>query len=262
MKLSQILSLSLIFSYNLYSQSKAIVPTKGTIAFEKSEKITDSLLYKKSISELNIKMKDALKKTVLKEREEMGELADSTLIDEIINMEGIISFEDFLFQKKDKLTFNHEYNNKEISYYVTIDEKILNSFKTINITNIKETIDKKNSSQIATEDFGDSPFLYSKIEILNISEFPKLIRKIEGYNCFKVILTYKSNENKSDFDFFINDYKQYKELWVTKEIKTPFHPVVKEKELLEKYYPLEIIEYSDEIKGMKTIYTLKKLSLQ
>jgi hypothetical protein len=262
MKLSQILSLSLIFSYSLFSQDKVIVPTSGTITFEKREKITDTLLYKKSISELNIKIKDALKKTVLKEREEMGELADSTIINEIINMEGIISFEDFLFQKKDKFTFNHKYSGKEISYYVTLDEKFLNSFKTINVTDINKAINDRNSSQIANEDFGDSPFLYSKIKILNISEFPKVIRKIEGYKCFKVVLTYKPNETKSDYDFFINDYKQYKELWVTKEIKTPFHPVVKEKELLEKYYPLEIIEYSDEIKGMKTIYSLKKITLQ
>ena len=53
-----------------------------------------------------------------------------------------------------------------------------------------------------------------------------------------------------------------RELWVTEEIKCNYHPVINDIEILEKYYPLEIIEYSNDIKGVLTSYKIETLELK
>ena len=53
-----------------------------------------------------------------------------------------------------------------------------------------------------------------------------------------------------------------RELWVTESIKSLYHPVINDFQILEKYYPLLIIQYSDEIKGFQTEYKLEKLTFK
>jgi hypothetical protein len=62
-------------------------------------------------------------------------------------------------------------------------------------------------------------------------------------------------------NFVANVTSNIRELWVTQEIKCNYHPVINEEEILNKYYPLEIIEYSDEIKGQKTTYKIESLDI-
>ncbi|WP_316768477.1 hypothetical protein [Pedobacter frigiditerrae] len=51
-------------------------------------------------------------------------------------------------------------------------------------------------------------------------------------------------------------------LWVTDQLKSPFHFAVKANEILSKYYPLEIIERVDKIKGLETTYILTAINLK
>jgi hypothetical protein len=48
-------------------------------------------------------------------------------------------------------------------------------------------------------------------------------------------------------------------MWVTKDIKTLYHPVLKVKEILENFYPLEINESNNFIEGSIRKYTLKEI---
>ena len=76
----------------------------------------------------------------------------------------------------------------------------------------------------------------------------KLWENIIGNNCYKAIATYTEIEeavNDPEFPEFNKpeEYIEVKlEMWVTKDIKTLYHPVLKVKEILENFYPLEINE--------------------
>jgi hypothetical protein len=60
----------------------------------------------------------------------------------------------------------------------------------------------------------------------------------------------------------MNQYKQIRELWVTTQINCKYHPIINEKEVLLKYYPLEIIESSEMMEGYITSYTLESLTVK
>ena len=48
-------------------------------------------------------------------------------------------------------------------------------------------------------------------------------------------------------------------MWITKDIKTLYHPVLKVKEILENFYPLEINESNNFIEASIRKYTLKEI---
>ncbi len=93
----------------------------------------------------------------------------------------------------------------------------------------------------------------------------KLWENIIGNNCYKAIATYTEIEeavNDPEFPEFNKpeEYIEVKlEMWVTKDIKTLYHPVLKVKEILENFYPLEINESNNFIEGSIRKYTLKEI---
>jgi hypothetical protein len=242
------LILFLLVCYNVFSQNKVIVPTSGTIAFIKDEKMYDKDLYIKSFIELKPKMIKSMMNEIYFERLTDGNKTDTLILKaevekRIENLEMMLSF---LFnQPKKEIIFYHEFISDKITQYYTIDGLEFGNRIIIN-TNTLEIKDE-NADYVEIEEN----------EIVKLTEFKNETKIINGFNCFKVVYSYKS-KNKG-FIFFDSNTR---ELWVTKEIKTPFHPVLRDNELLEKYYPLEIIEYSDEIKGMKTVYSIDKVTLQ
>ena len=58
------------------------------------------------------------------------------------------------------------------------------------------------------------------------------------------------------------NYILKRELWVTNQIRCNFHPVINEKDILIKYYPLEIVESFEGLEGQITTYTLDKISIK
>ena len=96
-------------------------------------------------------------------------------------------------------------------------------------------------------------------EIIKLIEHKNETKLINGYACFKVVYSYK--EPASEFDFFENVITNTRELWVTEGIKCNYHPLINESEILEKYYPLEIIEYSDDLKGFRTTYKVATIKI-
>ena len=112
---------------------------------------------------------------------------------------------------------------------------------------------------IGTESFN---FEYQKNKDVSIKELKSDQKIINGFKCFKVIYQYKENFDDNELSEILtsNEYSST-EFWVTEEIKSLFHPVYRVKEILEKYYPLEITEKSALAKGFKVIYRLKKNDL-
>jgi len=74
------------------------------------------------------------------------------------------------------------------------------------------------------------------------------IKNINGFNCYKVFISEELSDNNS---------KKYKEMYVTEDISSLYHPAQIRKELLKKYYPLEIKVYSDFLKDKVTYFKVK-----
>jgi len=122
----------------------------------------------------------------------------------------------------------------------------------------------EDSTQVHSYNFEDNLQSFSSHVILTIAENKKEAKKINGYLCYKVVYEYKEDEKSNDEDFmdFADNVIYKREMWVTDQIQCLYHPVVFEKSILEKYYPLEIKETDNTIHGFETKYILQSINLQ
>lgn len=129
--------------------------------------------------------------------------------------------------------------------------------------NMMKQIFVEDSSQIHEYHFDKMPGNSENV-ILKISENRKDKKNINGYECFKVVYQYTENKENADEDYLIyaGDIQYQREMWVTDKIKASYHPVVFEKSILEKYYPLYILETQSDIKGFERKFILEKINLQ
>lgn len=272
MKKNIILLFSLFIATIASSQSKIIYPKTGKITFLKKEVITDKEKYKESLKTFIPELMQHSIKSVVKERELNGEKVDSTNLTALSGMfmdESVTElFMNELLNEDDdrQVKYHHIYKNETIYEYITsFDYPIKDYYKFIDT---KKGLEKNVSHDSITVIKLEEPHNYSYDEIIQLEEFKNEIREINGFKCFKVLLEYKSGENADeglddqDFISFVNAKKQTKELWVTENIQSLYHPVLKYKAILEKYYPLEISEFSESMNGFKTMYVIDKFSLE
>ncbi|BFO66023.1 hypothetical protein [Chryseobacterium sp. KCF3-3] len=128
---------------------------------------------------------------------------------------------------------------------------------------IMEFIYVEDSTQIYQYEFGQinqQPF--SENIILKIDEDRNNRKTINGYDCFKVTYQYQENKESSDEDYlaFAGDIIYQREMWVTEKIRSLYHPVVFDKSILEKYYPLSILETQNSIKGFERRFKLDTIT--
>lgn len=244
--------LLLNFSNFVFSQNKAIVPTSGTIVFVKDEIILDKDLYIKSFSEFIQTMKEPMFKEIYLEQMSSGIPVDTmhlrSKVEEMINT-MIFAFPFMLEEKEEQeVKFNIEFAGDTIIKYNTINGGFYNEKK------ISKT------SGIVINEYREKVELVND-EIISLKEIRNETKLINGFRCFKIIFSYNESST-SDFDMFSSSLTNTRELWVTDEIKCNYHPIINQSEILEKYYPLEIIEYSEEIKGIITNYKLVEFSLK
>lgn len=111
-------------------------------------------------------------------------------------------------------------------------------------------------------------FPFVKIKNLKIKEFREGKKMLANISCFKIKCTYQIIINHEEFrSVFETEYPDEvvnveSEMWVTEKIKPMYHPAFKVKEILEKYYPLDILETQDDIKGFERRFVLQKITLQ
>lgn len=101
---------------------------------------------------------------------------------------------------------------------------------------------------------------FKQEQILSINEYRSQSKSIVGYRCFKVAYTYK--EQSEEYAGFMPSITYTRTLWVTESIRSPFHSVVNRKEILSKYYPLEITEEVLGVRGFVTKYTTDLIDLK
>ena len=244
-------SLSL-FSVIAYAQL-AIIPKKGEIVFTSENIVYDEVLFRED-------MKIKQQKMINQIRSEIG-LEDDQNIDTILlkQFSSANIMADLMSKQKDK-DHSHTYENNLIRSSEYINGKAPNHYAYINQdSSTYIMIQVLSGDTVATE---PTAFEYQKNKDFSIHEFKSDQKIINGFKCFKVIYQYKENFDDNELSEILtsNEYSST-EFWVTDKIKSLFHPICRLKEILEKYYPLEIMEKSALAKGFKVVHKLKKINL-
>lgn len=223
----------------------------GSLIFEISEKVSDELLL-----ESRLKLMDSiLEKNQSSVYKELKALNINPVFDPRLHMlkslsSHIVIKDSIIYTFKGKInksnntyeTYKHlKYNLNENRYSTLIPHDTLTSYGK------KEDIIYKEESDI--------------VEIL---EFKRDRKVISGFNCFKIKVKIQNKISDEDvelkpiFDLF--PYTYY-DMYVTKGIKIPIHPHMQYRSILNKYYPLEITEYSDVTKGFEKNIKIRQMSL-
>ncbi len=92
-------------------------------------------------------------------------------------------------------------------------------------------------------------------KLISIREDIKDTKIIKGYKCHKVYLNVIEQPELPEMSFTIY------EMYVTDEIKILYHPVIRLKSVLEKYFPMETIMHIQAYKGFEVKYGLKEIKI-
>lgn len=231
----------ILLPITVFSQNETIVPRNGTIVFKSKNVVTDEKLYEESFNDFKAYIISAYAEETIK----INLLTGSTYPNDWESLE--INFSAFYPLNNNTRTYKyyHKFRNNVIYQYETLNDEIRRRITIDIITGL-------------TDDGFENYRYYSYDEIIDIKEFPNDIKIINGYKCFKVIYFLKEDRN-AIFDH--RGYINSRELWVTDKIKCAYHPVIHDRIILEKYYPLEINEYFNVLKGYVKKYELIKLEI-
>ncbi|MFC4636597.1 hypothetical protein ACFO3O_22020 [Dokdonia ponticola] len=259
-----ITSVVIFFTLTFFAQAtaqKIIIPKTGIIVFEKLGKVTNQKLYDSTLSILNSKMKIMFRKEITDGFTNQEIDYNSNYVEDIIDMS--MQTLDFGISG-DNLKKYHVFNDSTITSYRKLNDKIQGDYQLINRNTQTYSMRSKIDSTIIP--IMDNSYEYLDEDRIIISEYKDQNKIINGLDCFKVVLT-KIDKISSDegisllYDELENPQTTYV-LYVTESLKCKYHPVINYKSILEKYYPLEIVEYSNLIQGIESIYSLKEFSLK
>lgn len=152
--------------------------------------------------------------------------------------------------------FEYEYNKTFIKSTVYRTGRVTGNIKIINPKNATYKLISPRDSAIVKQNL---KYNFKNINAVEIDVFKDSTKNILGYKCFKIIIKERENGsyNKIAFSDLFSKAYIYTEMYVTKKIKSLYHPLVSDKNILNKYYPLEIKKYSDILKGYSVIMTTK-----
>lgn len=246
MKIAYVL-LVLSLCNNIIAQQKAFTPKSGEIVFVKEISAADKARF--------IEAGKILKEQTTNDSRYGGKTVDTTAIN--MRLEEISKTIDEAVNDVEKR--HHEFKGDKITSYQTTNDIMGTYYSIINVkTGLNRMIDKEDS---AGKYINEQPYYrpYKKGTSFKIVENRKDIKKINGFDCFKVTATVTAPSNENDPSSL--EISMRYDMWVTDKIKCLYHPVVRFKEVLEKYYPLEITETSDTFET-SSVYTLSSFSLK
>lgn len=232
---------AILLPITVFSQNNTIVPKSGTIVFISKNIVNNEKLYEESFNNFKAYIISAYAEETVKTNVLTGSRYpyDSETLELDFNV---------FFPLNDR--------TRTYKYFQEFDGTIVHHYKTLNDDMVDELA--INVETGITDDFLEDYDYYSSDVITDIKEFPEEIKIINGYKCFKVIYFLKEDRSA------IIDHSghiDHRELWVTDKIKCAYHPVISDKLILEKYYPLEINEYFNVLKGYVKKYELIKLEI-
>lgn len=208
-----------------FAQQKRTNPIKGEIIFSSSSIIPDSSFFIRSLKESQKRLVNHLVKKL--------NYNDSNIyMAEILSLMGNDISPIMLAEAKDYY-FLYKYKGNSIESHQTDDfQKPSSNFSIIDTH--KSTI--TDIEVLANDTLAKDPidFSYTSVKEENLQELRNEKRIINGYECFKVIYTYKLDflEDKDYLEAISNNEQSTATYWVTEKIQSLFHPVCKEKSIL------------------------------
>jgi hypothetical protein len=146
------------------------------------------------------------------------------------------------------LSFNYKYLDTLVEYkygYGRSRYKIQINTLTQNYT--KYNLNNNKIVKVQKHNF------YTSVEPFKEVIYKDSLKTIHGFSCFKVMII------EGHLADTVKGMKTYKEMYVTKDINRIYHPVQIRKELLEKYYPLEVKVYSDFLSDKVTHFKVNSI---
>lgn len=230
------------------------------IVFKKST-ISDKDLLNHSRKNFNENLTVALKNSTTQEIKEQNQDIDEQKINQKIDslkpFFEMMSTE--LFNAEDEL-LHYKFQDSLIISYVTVNNEIRGDYRIIN-TN-KNTFQYLAKIDSTTTYYNNTPYKYRSEKGLTINEFTNEKKIIHGIECFKIVVIAQDDLDDDEMPDFLRNLTTEYTMYVTDRIKYSFHPVVWYKMVLDKYYPLELIEYNEFLKGSVTKYEIEKLFLK
>lgn len=232
--------------------SKRGVVEFDRLVFEKTT-VIDEDLYKKSIHDIGEKLKEDIRKTIIdttKNNSEEMELKASDLADLFVlflpdlfdNGMGL-----YHYKVQDSLIISYSISNDELNGNYMVINKSSNTF---HYTTQIDSLPTR---------FQPLSYQYRDENNLNVKEYRNEKKTIQGIECFKITVTVQDNLKEEGMPEVLRNAKTEYTMFVTDKIRSPYHPIIYYKSILDNYYPLEIIESIKEIKGLHTIYELKEI---
>lgn len=228
------------------------IPSKlylGLVTYKKQAKITDTAAFNKTTSVFAKNLTDSLKSQVIILKTQLGE--DTTEVSNNTTLfENLMLNE--LFKTGTLETYIDEFQKDKIVHFVIEGEK--DKRETLNFNYVDHLVyNGYNSEEI--EDYFETE------EIISLKEYKTERKLIKGYNCFKVVYTCRENFEHEE-EFKMPEMIMERALWVTDKIIAPFHSIVRNPEILSKYYPMEITEKMKGVNGFETKYLVENISLK
>ncbi|EZH73206.1 hypothetical protein ATO12_19575 [Aquimarina atlantica] len=255
--------LSLLILASCSSQPEIpLIPEKGSIHFERVIHITNQKLVDSTYSKsLNTILENTRNSSV----DIIKEIAVSTrgknqAMQKVMDMQNMV---------KDafKKTCHPNFMEKDVRNSFCFEKGLILSTCTANEKSQNYILDPENVT--ITQIYLDkkqnrirsqpTKYYYFNVNDFHINEYRNQTKVIKGYKCFKVVLEInKPLPLSSKLPAIKEKYIMY----VTEEIKFKYHPLVLLKEVLEQYYPLEIIETTDLVEGYQKVYTVTEMNLK
>lgn len=258
MKSKILTTLLLCIGLSFHAQSyTSFTPTKGEIIFREISKITDRKSFDESLQISKENFKITLKNSLLKEENNTGKEKE---IEQMVSQNAEM-MEAMMFLQDSSQTYTYRFDHSKIISTNLAEEELLGRYDVIDLEKDTSTTFSKEDSTTA---YGERNYPYSSNIILKISKDKESRKTINGYDCYKVIYEYKENDKEGDEDYleYIKDTVYRREMWVTDTIKSLYHPVVFEKAILEKFYPLDILETQNDMKGFERRFVLQNITLR
>ena len=229
------------------------------IVFKKST-ISDKDLLNQSIKDFNEKFIVELKNSITEEIKEQNQDIEvekmNQKIDSLKPFFEMMSTELFISENE---LLHYKFQDSLIISYVTVNNEIRGDYRIIN-TN-KNTFQYLAKIDSTTTYYNNTPYKYRSEKGLTINEFRNEKKIIHGIECFKIVVIAQDDIGDEEMPQFLRNLTTEYTMYVSDRIKCSFHPVVWYKMILDKYYPLQLIESSEFLKGAVTKYELEKLVL-
>jgi hypothetical protein len=266
------------FAFYLNAQNRIIIPKQGKMVFKEeiivvnSQKLDSSLFVKKPM--ILAMMRDFFIGQSNKENLK----ANITKFDSTIEA-SIKPALDFMLdpRKTIKPAILYTYVFEDTIIKVQILNSPLEKNREITVINAK-------NGQLSFFDLKDTVWVKNDYKFgllkqdsnknLMIKEYRNIRKNILGYDCFKIVVTKNGSpfNGQGMFDNVPPEFKEkYKQIleplteqvfYVTERINCKYNPSTNLSEVLNKYYPLEIITKEGLVEGVEKRYTLKEISIE